>query len=80
MMMTKKKNRCFKLYKDALETTSGILETEGVEDDTMADSVAKVLSILGHDDQIRDDLARLLAGWVSEVRTIDTPKKKTKKK
>ena len=66
-------------YKRGVKTTKEAMDMYKVEHGTIPDSVGKILSILGSDDQIRDDLARLLAGYTSNESFISKGSKKKKK-
>lgn len=67
-------------YKRGVKTTKEAMDKYDVGYGTIPDSVGKILSILGSDDQIRDDLARLLAGYTSNESFISKDSKKKKKK
>lgn len=67
-------------YKRGVKTTKEAMDMYKVERGTIPDSVGKILSILGSDDQIRDDLARLVAGYTSNESFISKDSKKKKKK
>ena len=51
----------------------------GVKADTIPDSFAKVMSIMDTDEQIRDDMFKLLAGYVTNESVIKKDTKKKKK-
>lgn len=70
----------YSAYKRGVKTTKEAMDMYKVEHGTIPDSVGKILSILGSDDQIRDDLARLLAGYTSNESFISKDSKKKKKK
>ena len=67
-------------YKRGVKTTKEAMDKYGVCYGTTPDSVGKILSILGSDDQIRDDLARLVAGYTINESFISKDSKKKKKK
>lgn len=67
-------------YKRGVKTTKEAMDMYKVDHGTIPDSVGKVLSILGSDDQIRDDLARLVAGYATNEHFISKDSKKKKKK
>lgn len=70
----------YSAYKRGVKTTKEAMDMYKVEHGTIPDSVGKILSILGSDDQIRDDLARLVAGYTSNESFISKDSKKKKKK
>ena len=67
-------------YKRGVKTTKEAMDKYDVCYGTIPDSVGKILSILGSDDQIRDDLARLVAGYTTNESFISKDSKKKKKK
>lgn len=67
-------------YKRGVKTTKEAMDEYDVCYGTIPDSVGKILSILGSDDQIRDDLARLVAGYTTSESFISKDSKKKKKK
>ena len=67
-------------YKRGVKTTKEAMDEYDVCYGTIPDSVGKILSILGSDDQIRDDLARLVAGYTTNESFISKDSKKKKKK
>lgn len=66
-------------YKRGVKTTKEAMDMYDVDYGTIPDSVGKVLSILGSDEQIRDDLARLVAGYTTNESFIKKDTKKKKK-
>lgn len=70
----------YSAYKRGVKTTKEAMDMYKVEHGTIPDSVGKILSILGSDDQIRDDLARLVAGYTTNESFISKDSKKKKKK
>lgn len=66
-------------YKRGVKTTKEAMDTYKIDHGTIPDSVGKILSILGSDDQIRDDLARLVAGYTTNESFIKKDTKKKKK-
>ena len=70
----------YSAYKRGVKTTKEAMDMYKVEHGTIPDSVGKILSILGSDDQIRDDLARLVAGYTTNESIISKDSKKKKKK
>lgn len=73
-------DEAYSAYKRGVKTTKKAMDMYKVEHGTIPDSVGKILSILGSDDQIRDDLARLLAGYTLNESFISKDSKKKKKK
>lgn len=69
----------YSAYKRGVKTTKEAMDMYKVEHGTIPDSVGKILSILGSDDQIRDDLARLVAGYTTNESFISKDSKKKKK-
>lgn len=67
-------------YKRGVKTTKEAMDMYDVDYGTIPDSVGKVLSILGSDEQIREDLARLVAGYTTNESFIGKDSKKKKKK
>lgn len=73
-------DEAYDAYKRGVKTTKEAMDTYEVDHGTIPDSVGKILSILGTDDQIRDDLARLVAGYTTNESFINKDSKKKKKK
>ena len=67
-------------YKKGVKTTVSAMDEYGVDYGTIPDSVGKVLSIMSTDDQIREDMTRLVAGYVTNESFINEGKKTKKKK
>lgn len=70
-------DEAYESYKRCKRMAKESFAERGIKADTIPDSFGKVMSILESDDQIRDDMLRLLAGYISNKSTI---KKGTKKK
>lgn len=66
-------------YKRGVKTTKEAMDKYDVEYGTMPDSVGKILSILSTDDQIRDDVTRLVSGYITNESFIKKDTKKKKK-
>ena len=67
-------------YKRGLKTTKEAMDKYGVPHGTIPDSVGKVLSILSADNQIREDMARLVSGYITNESFLVENKKRKKKK
>lgn len=67
-------------YKKAKDMAEKTFAEYGVKADTIPDSFGKVLSIINSDEQIRDDMLKLLAGFVTNESFIEKDTKKNKKK
>lgn len=67
-------------YKRGVKTTKEAMDKYDVCYGTIPDLVGKILSILGRNDQIRDDLAHLVAGYTINESFISKDSKKKKKK
>lgn len=59
-------DEAYAAYKRGVKTTKEAMDMYKVDNGTIPDSVGKILSVLGSDDQIRDDLARLAAGYTTK--------------
>lgn len=69
----------YSTYKKAKAMAEETFAEYGVKADTIPDSFGKVLSILESDEQIRDDMFKLLAGYVTNESLIKKDTKKKKK-
>lgn len=69
----------YSTYKEAKSMAKDTLEEYGVKADTIPDSFAKIMSIMKTDEQIRNDLFKLLAGYVTNESLIKKDTKKKKK-
>lgn len=73
-------DEAYATYKRGVKTTKEVMNEFKIDHGTIPDSVGKILSILGSDDQIRDDLAHLVAGYTINESYIKKDSKKKKKK
>jgi hypothetical protein len=69
----------YSTYKKAKAMAKESFADYGVKADTIPDSFAKVLSIMESDEQIRNDMFKLLAGYVTNESLIKKDSKKKKK-
>lgn len=69
----------YSTYKKAKSMAKETFAEYGVKADTIPDSFGKVLSIMDSDEQIRDDMFKLLAGYVTNESLIKKDTKKKKK-
>ena len=67
-------------YKRGVKTTKEAMDKYNVDYGTIPDSVGKVLSIMSSDEQIRNDMARLVSGYITNESFISKDSKKKKKK
>lgn len=67
-------------YKRGVKTTKEAMDKYDVDYGTIPDSVGKVLSIMSSDEQIRNDIARLVSGYITNESFISKDSKKKKKK
>lgn len=67
-------------YKRGVKTTKEAMDKYDVDYGTIPDSVGKVLSIMSSDEQIRNDMARLVSGYITNESFISKDSKKKKKK
>lgn len=72
-------DEAYESYKKCKRLAKETFEERGIKVDTIPDSFGKVMSILESDEQIRDDMLRLLAGYVAAESTIKKDTKKKKK-
>ena len=71
-------DEAYESYKKCKRLAKEAFENHGIKVDTIPDSFGKVMSILESDEQIHDDMLRLLACYVATNKS--TVKKDTKKK
>lgn len=71
-------DEAYESYKKCKRLAKEAFECHGIKVDTIPDSFGKVMSILESDEQIHDDMLRLLACYVATNKS--TVKKDTKKK
>ena len=69
----------YSTYKKCKTMAKETFAEYGVKADTIPDSFAKVMSIMDTDEQIRDDMFKLLAGYVTNESVIKKDTKKKKK-
>ena len=69
----------YSIYKKSKAMAKETFAEYGVKADTIPDSFAKVMSIMDTDEQIRDDMFKLLAGYVTNESLIKKDSKKKKK-
>jgi hypothetical protein len=72
-------DEAYESYKKCKRIAKETFEENGIKVDTIPDSFGKVMSILESDGQIRDDMLRLLAGYVTYKSATKTNLKKKKK-
>lgn len=72
-------DEAYESYKKCKRMAKESFEEHGIKVDTIPDSFGKVMSILESDEQIRDDMLRLLAGYVTNKSLTKTNLKKKKK-
>jgi len=66
-------------YKRGVKATKESMDKYDVDYGTIPDSVGKILSIMSTDEQIRDDMARLVSGYITNESFIKKDTKKKKK-
>lgn len=72
-------DEAYKSYKRCKRLAKETFEERGIKANTIPDSFGKVMSILESDEQIRDDMLKLLACYVATESTIKKDTKKKKK-
>jgi hypothetical protein len=72
-------DEAYSTYKKSKAMAKETFAEYGVKADTIPDSFGKVLSMLESDEQIRDDMFKLLAGYVTNESLIKKDTKKKKK-
>lgn len=73
-------DEAYSAYKRGVKTTKVAMDKYDVEYGTIPDSVGKVLSIMSSDEQIRNDIARLVSGYITNEHVMKVNSKKKKKK
>jgi hypothetical protein len=73
-------DEAYSAYKRGVKTTKVAMDKYDVEYGTIPDSVGKVLSIMSSDEQIRNDMARLVSGYITNEHVMKVNSKKKKKK
>lgn len=73
-------DEAYATYKRGVKTTKEAMDKYDVNYGTIPDSVGKILSIMSTDDQIREDMARLVSGYITNESFIKKDSKKKKKK
>lgn len=72
-------DEAYSTYKKSKAMAEETFAEYGVKADTIPDSFGKVLSILESDKQIRDDMFKLLSGYITNESLIKKDSKKKKK-
>ena len=72
-------DEAYESYKKCKRLAKEAFEHHGIKVDSIPDSFGKVMSLLKSDEQIHDDMLRLLAGYVAAESTIKKDTKKKKK-
>lgn len=75
-------DEAYAAFERGKSTTTKAMKAHDVPCGTMPDSVGKILSILGQDEQIKNDLAKLVSGFIinEEYMLASTKESKKKKK
>lgn len=73
-------DEAYTAYKKGRSTTEEAMDKYDLEHGTIPDSVGKILSIVGTDEQIRNDIAKLVAGFCTNEFVMSKESKKKKKK
>lgn len=73
-------DEAYTAYKKGRSTTEEAMDKYDLEHGTIPDSVGKILSIVGTDEQIRNDMAKLVAGFCTNEFIMSKESKKKKKK
>lgn len=73
-------DEAYAAYKKGRSTTETAMDKYDLEHGTIPDSVGKILSIVGTDEQVRNDMAKLVAGFCTNEFIMSKESKKKKKK
>lgn len=73
-------DEAYTAYKKGRSTTEEAMDKYDLKHGTIPDSVGKILSIVGTDEQIRNDMAKLVAGFCTNEFIMSKESKKKKKK